>query len=70
MTEEEKMMLRRIIVKEDELEELQMRLDRVQHLARCGAEFLMQAVLLASEVERLSREVDELREKLKEICGE
>lgn len=70
MTEEEKMMLRRLIVKEDELEEAQTRLDRVKHFASFGAEFLMQAVLLTSKVERLSREVDELKDKLREICGE
>lgn len=75
MTEEEKMMLRRLIVKEDELEEVQMELDRVQilqrtpiNLQRDGRVFMMAS--LEARRKRLSREVEELREKLEEVCGE
>lgn len=75
MTEEEKMMLRRLIVKEDELEEVQMELDRVQilqrtpiNLQRDGRVFMMAS--LEARRKRLSREVEELREKLEEVCEE
>lgn len=69
MTEEEKMMLRRLIVKEDELEELLMELDRIPHNVDSGVGWIQKASLEA-KVTRLVREIEELREKLKEVCGE
>lgn len=69
MTEEEKMMLHRLIVKEDELEELQEELGRTRTNADYGTEWMRKASLEA-RVTRLSREVEELKDKLREICGE
>lgn len=61
ITEEDKMMLRRLIVKEDELEELKMELGRT----RTNADYSLEA-----KATRLIREIKELREKLEEVCGE
>lgn len=69
MTEEEKMMLRRLIVKEDELEELQMELGRTRTNADYGMEWIRKSSLEA-RVTKLSREIEELKKKLEEVCGE
>lgn len=69
MTEEEKMMLRRLIVKEDELEELKDTLAAVQNWVDNGLKWA-RVLTLEQKIEGLSVEVEELREKLKEICGE
>lgn len=69
MTEEEKMMLRRLIVKEDELEELKDTLATVRNWVDNGLKWA-RVLTLEQKIEGLSREVEELREKLKEICGE
>lgn len=69
MTEEEKMMLRRLIVKEDELEELKDTLAIVQNRADDGLKWA-RVLVLEQKITRLTEEIEELREKLKEICGE
>lgn len=69
MTEEEKMMLRRLIVKEDELEGLQMELERTRTNADYGMKWIKSASL-GAKMESLSREIEILKGKLKEICGE
>lgn len=68
MTEEEKMMLRRLIVKEDELEELQLEIGMVLNLAGEGKEFKLAS--LGAKMESLSREIEILKDKLREVCGE
>lgn len=70
MTEEEKMMLRRLIVKEDELEELRMEIGMTLNLMIDGGMKQIRANALSEKMKRLSREVDELKDKLREICGE
>lgn len=62
-------MLRRLIVKEDELEELQAELGRTRTNVDYGTEWMRKASLEA-RVTRLSGEVESLREKLGEVCGE
>lgn len=70
MTEEEKMMLRRLIVKEDELEDLRIEIGMTLNLmADCGMKQI-RVNALYEKMKRLSREVDELKDKLREICGE
>lgn len=64
MTEEEKMMLRRLIVKEDELEEMQIKVERFQSLAVHDTEFRIRARELLSKITILSREVDELKRNI------
>lgn len=70
MTEEEKMMLRRLIVKEDELEELRMEIGMTLNLMADGGMKQIRVNALSEKMKRLSREVDELKDKLREICGE
>lgn len=70
MTEEEKMMLRRLIVKEDELEELQMEIGMTINLMADSGMKQIRVKALADKMKRLSREVKELKDKLREICGE
>lgn len=70
MTEEEKMMLRRLIVKEDELEELRMEIGMTLNLMADGGMKQIRVNTLSEKMKRLSREVDELKDKLREICGE
>lgn len=71
ITEEDKMMLRRLIVKEDELEELKMELGRIRTNADYGMEWVRK-VSLEAKATRLIREIEELRKKLEleEVCGE
>lgn len=69
MTEEEKMMLRRLIVKEDELEELKDTLAIVQNRVDDGLKWA-RVLVIEQKITRLTEEIEELREKLKEICGE
>lgn len=70
MTEEEKMMLRRLIVKEDELEEMRMEIGMTLNLMADGGMKQIRVNALSEKMKRLSREVDELKEKLREICSE
>jgi len=70
MTEEEKMMLRRLIVKEDELEELRMEIGMTLNLMADEGMKQIRLNALYEKMKRLSREVDELKDKLREICGE
>lgn len=70
MTEEEKMMLRKLIVKEDELEELQMEIGMTINLMADSGMKQIRVKALAEKMKRLSREVEELKDKLREICGE
>lgn len=70
MTEEEKMMLRRLIVKEDELEELQMEIGMTINLMADSGMKQIRVKTLAEKMKRLSGEVEELKDKLREICGE
>lgn len=69
MTEEEKMMLRRLIVKEYELEGLQMEIGMINLMADSGMKQI-RVKALAEKMKRLSREVEELKDKLREIFGE
>lgn len=70
MTEEEKMMVRRLIVKEDELEELRMEIGMTLNLMADGRMKQIRVNALSEKMKRISREVDELKDKLREICGE
>lgn len=70
MTEEEKMMLRKLIVKEDELEELRMEIGMTINLMVDNGMKQIRVKALAEKMKRLSREVEELKDKLREVCGE
>lgn len=69
MTEKDKMMLRWLIVKEDELERTQMELES----SRTNGDYetkWMRTTMLERKAARLVREIEELKEKLEEVCGE
>lgn len=70
MTEEEKMMLRRLIAKEDELEELQLEIGMTFNLTEDSGMKQIRLKTLGAKMESLSREIEILKDKLREVCGE